>query len=410
MPIGIARLYAMYLARFAKYIIWRVCIGIVVFGVVWALITERITAAQFTIIVAACLLFWLVILPRPPSCQVRPFSVPKALEEAGWTPEVVARRFVDALSSIASKARSVDLPFPLEEAVLLPEIEVPGTGLSFAAVDDALRFVLKHEKIKIIGEIVPENMNSVISNYAMRIRGPDKICFDHGPFSVDTLRLELEQAATKLVRHIAPYHLAISRLLENPLDAHMEAEKGAERRELSKQIRLACRTLQAILLLDPRLSEEDLAKRAEKADEVAKQAQKLAPSDPFVLELRAYCLSKYSSSLEERERYRILFDGALNRSGPKGFTLAKWFTYVKDRLPMQHQALIRVLNEAEKEIDEAEEWLNICSGQKTNPGTFRFANRQLQDALVSRKIPAEQRETKSYREMGSMFLHRWQLT
>jgi hypothetical protein len=152
MPIGVARLYAMHLTRY----IWRVCIGItsiVLFCViVWALITETITPAQFTIIVAAGLLFWLVILARIPSCQVRPFSVPKALEEAGWTPEVVARRFADELSSIASKARSADLPFPLEEAVLLPEIEVPGTGLSSTAVDDALRFVLKHEKIKIIGK------------------------------------------------------------------------------------------------------------------------------------------------------------------------------------------------------------------------------------------------------------------
>jgi chromosome segregation ATPase len=54
---------------------------------------------------------------------------------------------------------------------------------------------------------------------------------------------------------------------------------------------------------------------------------------------------------------------------------------VRDRLPRQHDTLIRVLNKVEKEIDEAEERLNISSGQKPPAGTYRGAYRQLQDAL-----------------------------
>ncbi len=93
---------------------------------------------------------------------IEPISVPKALSDNGYTPEVAGHRLRDALNSYASHSRTdlfptdlnsnlTNLDLNLADRGELPDFVVPQLGLSLSAIVSSIRSVLHSRRANDIG-------------------------------------------------------------------------------------------------------------------------------------------------------------------------------------------------------------------------------------------------------------------
>jgi hypothetical protein len=277
------------------------CLGLFV---VWLLLDGFVTTAQLAIVAAVAVMAGITIRALQPGCQIRPFSVPKLFEEEGWSPRVVARTLGDTFSLISKVGYSSDLPFILEgEEKLLPKVEVPTVGISASAALDLIRLVLGRSQLVINGEIVASSENQ----FLLRVRGPDDLPINQGPFKKEDLDRNLSIIAFECARKFAPYNFALALLEAEDEAGALEAATAESRRlDLSNAVRSACLMLRAFILLRRRVS----APTAERpnlfieATEAVIQAERLTPADPAAVQMRLWCLEQDTSSDPvERARY-----------------------------------------------------------------------------------------------------------
>jgi tetratricopeptide (TPR) repeat protein len=158
---------------------------------------------------------------------IEPISVPKALSDSGYTPEVAGHRLRDALNSYASRSRTgpfadesnSNLDLNIADRSELPDFVVPQIGLSLNALVSSMRSVLHYRSGPTIsGEIVS------LDKYALRVRIDGAQVYSSGFESTnpDTLMAE---AASSVMEKIKPSLNAIVLYGENREESLLKAEE-----------------------------------------------------------------------------------------------------------------------------------------------------------------------------------------
>lgn len=146
---------------------------------------------------------------RRGSVEVARIEVPAKLVEAGLTPEVVARRLVDALDRAGDAAQAETARRRMAQlAAMTPDFSVPVAGISLRSLAELVRDLLTLPKIEISGEVT-----LVDEQLALRLRlyrrGEVVSLSGFAPNQVDAL---LEAAAPGLWRVLQPqvyaWHIA----------------------------------------------------------------------------------------------------------------------------------------------------------------------------------------------------------
>lgn len=160
---------------------------------------------------------------------IEPISVPKALSDNGYTPEVAGHRLRDALNSYASGSRLdpssddansyLNLDLNLADRDEVPDFVVPQIGLSLNAIVSSIRSVL-HSRTgpTISGEIVFRD------RFAMRIRVNGEQVHSSG-FDSDNPDALMVDAASAILEKIKPSLNAIVLYGQNREQSLLKAEE-----------------------------------------------------------------------------------------------------------------------------------------------------------------------------------------
>ncbi len=166
---------------------------------------------------------------------IRPFEVPEVLAEKGFTGCVIVNQIIDKIYEIKREAiTSKELEqFGTEESEALPEIVVPGVGISLKPI---LRYFKAkfspYKPISITGELLMENNLIYLTT---RIKGKPPNTFD--PVEIDNLMMEKDsnniknfeylmlQTAIHIYKYTQPYILASYYYSLNKNDNTMEILK-----------------------------------------------------------------------------------------------------------------------------------------------------------------------------------------
>lgn len=154
---------------------------------------------------------------------IKPFEVPKLLEENGFTGQVIVHQIIDKIYEIKREALTKKQleEFGSKESEPLPEIIVPGAGISIKPILRYLKTNFSpYKPIVITGEILMENKEIYLTTRIMgkppHTFGPVKI----GNFRIDNLMMDNDshnvkdfeclmlQAAIHIYRYTDPFILA----------------------------------------------------------------------------------------------------------------------------------------------------------------------------------------------------------
>jgi tetratricopeptide (TPR) repeat protein len=129
-------------------------------------IAKRLTFARVAFIVLGLpLVFYIYREITRDVLIVDPIAVPKQLEEAGLTPQVMANRLGDKLQEIEKSTNTSvkkDVLGAGEQELAVPEIEIPGTKLGLRSVVEVGRSIFGRHPKHIGGDIVlSENVSGV---------------------------------------------------------------------------------------------------------------------------------------------------------------------------------------------------------------------------------------------------------
>jgi tetratricopeptide (TPR) repeat protein len=159
------------------------------------------------------------------SIVVDPISVPKELAERGYTGEVIAQRIHDEISEVYRAARTpLDRDDTAEKTFdqsdfttvrfeqTMPRIELPGGGMSLAAVVSGVRELLGLIDTKITGEVTTENLSardmeapsSRQTKYLLRLRIIDKGAVSHLTEPTEKLNELVQSAALHVIERFNP--------------------------------------------------------------------------------------------------------------------------------------------------------------------------------------------------------------
>jgi tetratricopeptide (TPR) repeat protein len=160
---------------------------------------------------------------------IEPISVPKALSDNGYTPEVAGHRLRDALNSYGSRSRSgpfsdeansyLNLDLNIADRDELPDFVVPQIGLSLSAIVSSIRSVLhSRSRPSISGEIVFRD------KFALRIRIDGSEVYSSG-FDSDNPDELMAGAASAVLEKIKPSLNAIVLYGQNREQSLLKAEE-----------------------------------------------------------------------------------------------------------------------------------------------------------------------------------------
>jgi tetratricopeptide (TPR) repeat protein len=175
----------------------------------WNLTVKGILGlATFSAVIFIMLLFYDVLFHR--LVVILPISVPKDMEEKGYTPDVAARHLRDAMNRYVVDARTSAAGSGLALHSDLPDFVVPTVGLSFEA---QIRTFLRIERRQnISGEITSADQK-------LRLRLRKNTDFIHesreGVDAKDPEAL-FDQAAPIVFAATDPYFVAVHKFDENP--------------------------------------------------------------------------------------------------------------------------------------------------------------------------------------------------
>jgi hypothetical protein len=136
---------------------------------------------------------------------IEPISVPKALSENGYTPEVASRRLRDALGDYALKANSFMKSPTISPRDELPNIVVPKIDISLDTIISSIRTFLHYgNRRNIAGEFI---IRDKLAWLRLRIDGREAYT---SPIGFDTERCDelLAAAAPAVMEIIRPYLVA----------------------------------------------------------------------------------------------------------------------------------------------------------------------------------------------------------
>jgi tetratricopeptide (TPR) repeat protein len=156
-------------------------------------------------------LFYDVLFER--SIAIRPISVPKLLQERGYTSDVAAIHLRDALNAYAANARTSALGPQLALNSDLPDFVLPTVGLSFEAVAARLRTFFRIDRRRnISGELT-----LVDQELHLRLRKNTGVIYEsvtaHNPDQPDTL---FTDAAPAVFAATEPYFNAVAKSAAEP--------------------------------------------------------------------------------------------------------------------------------------------------------------------------------------------------
>jgi tetratricopeptide (TPR) repeat protein len=154
--------------------------------------------------------------------SIAPITVPKTLADDGYTPDVAAQRLKSALNKVVAKTRSLALIGDARskniEPVMnlqaeLPNITVPGTGISLETISTYIRaFFHSGNRWDVSGEITGEQNNFRLR---LRINGQDRFVSEQG-VGLDRLDSQFLLAAPKVYEVVDPYIFAASLAQSEP--------------------------------------------------------------------------------------------------------------------------------------------------------------------------------------------------
>jgi tetratricopeptide (TPR) repeat protein len=155
---------------------------------------------------------------------IEPFSVPPGLASRGYTGTVVAHQLIDDVYTVVDSARTTlvtgyrshkshttDLIPSVASDLTIPQIEVPGTGISMTAIVYYVRDLFGIYDTKITGEVVEENLNGGGNKsneppmYSLHIRSSEQDFYYRSPKPDKSLENVLEAAALPLLEKLNPY-------------------------------------------------------------------------------------------------------------------------------------------------------------------------------------------------------------
>jgi tetratricopeptide (TPR) repeat protein len=140
------------------------------------------TAAKGLLVVVGLVVLGLVIKEvRKDAWQIGQITVPQSWEQQGYTSRVVADVILDEIERIRiDSTTELKRGFALTREDGLPEIEIPGAGVSAKAVLGYIRAILGREPTNVSGEVVLSGDRDAL--LTLRVRGIDA---DHpaGPLS-----------------------------------------------------------------------------------------------------------------------------------------------------------------------------------------------------------------------------------
>ena len=162
---------------------------------------------------------------------IEPLSVPKELEERGYTPEVAGKRMRDAIgrfaSSVNTAMKNPEIAMPGE----LPNIVVPTVGISLDAIVASIRTLLRSTRSRsVTGEFT-----SVNKQLWLRLRLDGREIYSSPPGDVDKPDDLLPAAAAAVLKNIQPYFAAAAMHSSNPTGAMALANEVIEHRPESDE-------------------------------------------------------------------------------------------------------------------------------------------------------------------------------
>jgi len=152
--------------------------------------------------------------------EIQPIAMPKSLIEAGYSPEVVARRLQDALDRLADAATTAGgKALPISMHGEAPEIVVPTVGVSLSTVATYLqRFLGYSPRTRITGEFT---LSDPGVRLLLRLDGQVIFLFSTPADHIDDI---WPKAADAVMREISPYRAALALYDSDPDEAIRLAE------------------------------------------------------------------------------------------------------------------------------------------------------------------------------------------
>src|SRR5262249_7143196 len=151
--------------------------------------------------------------------SIEPISVPKTLAEDGYTPEVAARQFREALNRVVAAANSVRHAPNIALRGDQPDIVVPTVGISLDTIAAGIRtFLPVSSRQTVSGEITRIDQQYFLQ---LRIDGHEFFFSAEGT-AREKLEVLMDTAALKLFGEINPYLVAAAQY-ETDLESALES-------------------------------------------------------------------------------------------------------------------------------------------------------------------------------------------
>jgi tetratricopeptide (TPR) repeat protein len=150
-----------------------------------------------------------------------PFSVPKSLQEDGYSPEALANQVADQIADISRHARTnaARREFHTSSEVATPDVEVPETGMSWHAVVQFLQSALNRQPTYISGDVAvvkPQNVPASTGNLPWEVDLTVREVYRQNRRSSQSLRVKVagphdivRKLSKMVLGQISPYVLAV---------------------------------------------------------------------------------------------------------------------------------------------------------------------------------------------------------
>jgi tetratricopeptide (TPR) repeat protein len=170
-------------------------------------LTKRSAGFSLNIVTVAGLVFVAVIVAiesRRDTVQIHAILGPKWLAESGYDPEVLAQIVMDDLLVIEKQSETSKKMKRLAVDQTSPDIILPGTGVSLAAVEAYLRGILGDRQTQVTGEITQLDPESHILWLNVRLNRKSVYLSPYG-MNAANLDFALREASKNIIKASEPY-------------------------------------------------------------------------------------------------------------------------------------------------------------------------------------------------------------
>ncbi|MCP3726148.1 tetratricopeptide repeat protein [Paraburkholderia sp. CNPSo 3272] len=165
---------------------------------------------------------WIILVLAGPFCWlvisgaltqhvlVPPVETPKALADAGYTPEFLAERILAAMRGISGDSDAVPHDASLADNDN-PDIKLPGEDMSYSSIVGFLKSTLFRNKQDVVVHIGITHANGSADAYVAHIQienGPFNAMHDDVAFTGNDFNQSMRDIATKVMRLVEPNTLA----------------------------------------------------------------------------------------------------------------------------------------------------------------------------------------------------------